>query len=161
MISATNTVFCGFRAAGGKAAKALFSLAFGPGFISLGMFTFIKIVSRHHRHNIGYIQTTLGLWGAMLMLGIGGFVTIAMLVATYDRIRHKPRRRTSSCSHNHTCDVRARVGNEHEWVEVCLDCGYVKVRLATFEWEPDDFTPPLLPQARAKMAVSAEVTLTR
>lgn len=56
------------------------------------------------------------------------------------------------CSHLHTCYVPAIVGNEKELVEVCLDCGQVKVDLVTFEWEADDFTPPLLPQARARMA---------
>jgi hypothetical protein len=63
------------------------------------------------------------------------------------------------CSHSRTCDVRAFVGSEAEMVKVCLDCGQVKVGLVTFDWEPDNFTPQLLPQARAKMAETAEVPL--
>jgi hypothetical protein len=62
---------------------------------------------------------------------------------------------STQCSHSHTCDVPSIVGNEHEYVEVCLDCGFVKVRLVSFDWEPDNFIPPLLPQALEKMAKQA------
>ena len=51
------------------------------------------------------------------------------------------------CAHLNTCDIPARVGNEHENVAVCLDCGQVCPQILGYEWGPDDFMPPLLPQA--------------
>ncbi|MDB5160761.1 MAG: hypothetical protein JWO96_141 [Candidatus Saccharibacteria bacterium] len=51
------------------------------------------------------------------------------------------------CKHSNTRSVPARVGNEHEMVEVCLDCEWVCPQLLGYEWGPDNFTPPLLPQA--------------
>jgi hypothetical protein len=67
--------------------NTVMGLCFGPGFIALGTFTFIRIHDKVHDHRISYGLSVVDFWGALVMIGVGIVVAAVLANSLHKRVR--------------------------------------------------------------------------